>query len=86
MDNISILDKIINNQKAEEIAKLNAVEIVNNLLGELADREKDVLTRRFGLHGLGKETLEKVGQAHKLTRERIRQIEEEAFKKMRKCL
>ena len=83
MDNISILDKIINNQKAEEIAKLNAVEIVNNLLGELADREKDVLTRRFGLHGLGKETLEKVGQAHKLTRERIRQIEVSGIKKLR---
>ncbi|MDD5071643.1 MAG: sigma factor-like helix-turn-helix DNA-binding protein [Patescibacteria group bacterium] len=83
MDNISILDKIINNQKAEEIARLNAVEIVNNLLGELADREKDVLIRRFGLHGLGKETLEKVGQAHKLTRERIRQIEVSGIKKLR---
>ena len=83
MDNVSILDKIINNQKAEEIARLNAVEIVNNLLGELADREKDVLTRRFGLHGQGKETLEKVGQAHKLTRERIRQIEVSSIKKLR---
>lgn len=83
MDNTSILDKIINNQKAEEIARLNAVEIVGNLLSELADREKDVLTRRFGLHGEGKETLEKVGQAHKLTRERIRQIEVSGIKKLR---
>jgi len=82
MDNTSILDKIMNNQKAEEIARLNAVEIVGNLLSELADREKDVLTRRFGLHGEGKETLEKVGQAHKLTRERIRQIEVSGIKKL----
>ena len=75
----SILDKIIDNQKAEEVAKLNAVEIVNNLFGELSDRERDVLARRFGLRNGVKETLEKVGGVHSLTRERIRQIEAKAL-------
>jgi len=82
MENNSILDKIINNQKAEDIAELNAIEIVSNLLSELADREKDILVRRFGLHGQGRETLEKVGQIHKLTRERVRQIEVSSIKKL----
>jgi len=83
MDNTSILDQIINNQKAEEVAQLNAVEIVNNLLSELNKREQDVLTRRFGLHGSKRETLENVGNAHQLTRERIRQIENFSIKKLR---
>lgn len=82
MESQSILDQIINNQKAEEIAKLNATEIVNNLLGELSKRERDILTRRFGLHGQGRETLETVGAAHELTRERIRQIENSSIKKL----
>jgi len=83
MDNKSILEQIITNQKAEEIAKLNAVEIVNSLFGELNERERNVLTSRFGLHGNGKETLENIGKVHNLTRERIRQIETSAIKKLR---
>jgi len=82
MSNISILDQIINNQKTEEVLRLNAVEIVSNLFNQLSKREKDVLTRRFGLHGNGKETLESVGAAHGLTRERIRQIETSGLKKL----
>ena len=70
----SILDQIITNQKAEEIARLNAVEIITSLFGELNDRERNVLTRRFGLHGERKETLENIGKVHNLTRERSRQI------------
>ncbi len=82
MDTVSILDQIIDNQKAEEVAKLDAVEIINNLFGELTERERDVLVRRYGLHGSGKETLESIGAAHKLTRERIRQIETSSVKKL----
>jgi len=83
MDNKSILDQIMTNHKAEEVAKLDATEIINGLFNELNERERDVLTRRFGLHGAGKETLEKIGQIHKLTRERIRQIETKSIKKLR---
>ncbi|MFH1522253.1 MAG: sigma factor-like helix-turn-helix DNA-binding protein [Patescibacteria group bacterium] len=79
----SILDQIINNQKAEEVAKLNTIEIVNNIFSELTSRERDILTRRFGLKGNDRETLETVGRAHQLTRERVRQIEVSSIKKLR---
>jgi len=83
MENKSILDQIINNHQAEEVASLDAIEIINNLFGELSERERDVLTRRFGLHGQDHETLEEIGKIHKLTRERIRQIETTSVKRLR---
>lgn len=79
----SILDQIITNFQAEEVAKLDAVEIANNLFEQLNERERDVLSRRFGLSGEIKETLENIGNIHKLTRERIRQIETSGVKKLR---
>lgn len=82
MENISILDQIINYQKAEEVANLDAVEIINNLFNELSDRERDVLMRRYGLSNEGKETLESIGSVHNLTRERIRQIETTSIKRL----
>lgn len=82
MENISILDQIINYQKAEEVANLDAVEIINDLFNELSEREKDVLMRRYGLNNGSKETLEGIGSVHHLTRERIRQIETVSIKKL----
>ena len=79
----SILDQIITNHQAQEVGNLNIVEIINNLFNELNGRERDVLSRRFGLHGSSKETLERIGNVHSLTRERIRQIEATAIKKLR---
>ncbi|PLX21230.1 hypothetical protein C0584_03185 [Candidatus Parcubacteria bacterium] len=82
MENKSILDQILLNQKVEEVAKLNAVEIINSLFSELNERESDIIIRRFGLHGEKKETLENIGNVHNLTRERIRQIETYSIKKL----
>jgi len=82
MENISILDQIINYQKAEEVANLDAVEIISSLFNELSERERDVLMRRYGLSNDGKETLESIGSVHNLTRERIRQIETVSIKKL----
>ena len=82
MENKSILDQILLNQKVEEVAKLNAVEIINNLFSELNERESDIIVRRFGLHGEKRETLENIGNIHSLTRERIRQIETYSIKKL----
>lgn len=79
----SILDQIITNQQREEVEKLDAVELAESLFGELNERERDVLARRFGLHNGIKETLENIGNIHKLTRERIRQIETSGVKKLR---
>ncbi len=84
MENFSILDQIIDKQKIEEATNLDAVEIINNLFNELSERERDIVMRRYGLHGEGKETLEKIGSVHNLTRERIRQIETSSISKLRK--
>ena len=51
---------------------------------KLTDKEKDVIILRFGLDNLGCRTLEEVGKKHNVTRERIRQIEAKALRKLKK--
>ncbi|MFA5184120.1 MAG: sigma factor-like helix-turn-helix DNA-binding protein [Patescibacteria group bacterium] len=80
----NLLEKMIKEKKSEELTRLDAINIVNSLFGELLEREKDILSRRFGLHGDKGETLEKIGGLHKLTRERVRQIEAASIKKIKK--
>jgi len=80
----NILEKIVKEQKQEELEKLNAIKIVDSLFDELPERESDVLSRRYGLRGGRGETLEKIGQTHNLTRERVRQIESASVKKIKK--
>ena len=79
-----LLERIIKEEKNEEIARLDAINIVNSLFSDLLDREKDILSRRFGLKGGKSETLEKIGNLHNLTRERVRQIESASIKKIKK--
>lgn len=55
-------------------------------LAELSDKQRDVVIRRFGLRGHESATLEEVGQAIGLTRERVRQIQVEALKRLRGIL
>lgn len=80
----NILEKIVQDKRTEELSKLNAIKVVNSLFSDLMEREKDILTRRFGLNGENHETLEKIGKLHKLTRERVRQIENASIKKIKK--
>jgi len=80
----NLLEKMIKEEKSEELARLDSINIVNSLFSELLDREKDILSRRFGLKGDKGETLEKIGSLHKLTRERVRQIESASIKKIKK--
>jgi len=54
-----------------------------SLMGALSAREQEVLRMRFGLDGHREQTLEEVGRALSLTRERIRQIEKAALAKLR---
>jgi RNA polymerase primary sigma factor len=53
-------------------------------LGELSPREKDVIMLRYGMDGEEPRTLEEVGRALEVTRERVRQIESSALTKLRK--
>lgn len=80
----NFLQKIITEKRSEELARLDAINIVESLFSELLDRERDILSRRFGLKGDKGETLEKIGRLHKLTRERVRQIESASIKKIKK--
>jgi RNA polymerase primary sigma factor len=58
-------------------------EQVRNVLGFLSDREREVLEMRFGLNDGKDHTLEEVGRRFGVTRERIRQIEAKALRKLR---
>ncbi len=58
-------------------------EQLENILSELAPREREVLEMRFGLKDGQQHTLEEVGRAFNVTRERIRQIESKALRKLR---
>ena len=59
-------------------------EIVREVLTTLSPREQTILNLRFGLSGDMEKTLEEVGKQFGVTRERIRQIQDEALKKLRK--
>jgi len=80
----SILTDIMADSQLNDLANLNLAEIVDRLLVVLNQREQDVLRRRYGLSGVAKETLESIGRQHKLTRERIRQIESVCVNKIKK--
>lgn len=80
----SILNTIISDNQIKDLSTFNVVEAVLSLLEQLNQREQDVLKRRFGLSEGASETLESIGQRHKLTRERIRQIENGGLNKLRK--
>lgn len=56
---------------------------INDVLDTLTEREREVLEQRFGLQDGYSRTLEEVGRQFQVTRERIRQIEAKALRKMR---
>ncbi|MFO7647042.1 MULTISPECIES: RNA polymerase sigma factor RpoS [Halomonas] len=59
---------------------------VDEWLSELTEKQMEVVVRRFGLRGHEAATLEQVGEEIGLTRERVRQIQVEALKKLRRVL
>ncbi len=60
--------------------------VVGQLLSVLNTRNKDIISRRFGLKTGKKETLESIGKNYGITRERVRQIEEVSLKQIREGL
>jgi RNA polymerase primary sigma factor len=67
-----------------ELIKESLSQEIENLLNDLEPREKNVIQMRFGIGTDGPLTLEKVGEKLGLSRERIRQIEKKAKKKLLK--
>ncbi len=62
----------------------NYQKICSDLISKLSKREKEVISRRFGLDGKERETLEAVGNGFGICRERVRQIQKVSFDKIKK--
>jgi len=67
----------------DQIVSENDNELVQEVLATLDRRESKILAMRFGLDDGEPKTLEEVGEHFGITRERIRQIQEQALQKMR---
>ena len=68
---------------ADAATKTMLTEAVEDVLGELSEREQEIVRMRFGLDGGQAKTLEEVGKQFGVTRERIRQIEAKTLAKLR---
>jgi RNA polymerase primary sigma factor len=83
----SQLSDFIEDEEAQEpmdaAAREMLREAIKHALAVLSDREREVLELRFGLMDGKEHTLEEVGQYFNVTRERIRQIESKALRKLR---
>ena len=82
----SILDTIADERMEDPGTELQNDDIQSNLsqwIEELPEKQREVLSRRFGLRGYEPSTLEDVGRESGLTRERVRQIQVEALKRLR---
>ena len=68
---------------AEEVVNTKLSEQIASVLADLTPREEQVLRKRFGIGEKSDHTLEEVGKLFNVTRERIRQIEAKALRKLR---
>ncbi|HEY9148926.1 MAG TPA: RNA polymerase sigma factor RpoS [Gammaproteobacteria bacterium] len=85
----SLLDAIPDENNIDPSDLLQDEDIRNNIdlwLNKLSDKQREVVERRFGLHGYDVSTLEEVGAEIGVTRERVRQIQIEALKRLREIL
>lgn len=81
---MGILDTIISNKQTEAMQQFRATDIVKDILESLKERDKKILSFRYGLLGNEIKTLAAIGQDQSLTRERVRQIEKDVIKTLRK--
>lgn len=85
----SLLDTIADERINDPRVELQNQDIQENLarwIEELPEKQREVLSRRFGLRGYETSTLEDVGREIGLTRERVRQIQVEALKRLREIM
>jgi len=85
----TLLDAIPDESNIDPVALLQDDDVKANIekwLGQLTEKQCEVVTRRFGLHGYDISTLEEVGNSIGVTRERVRQIQIEALRKLREIL
>ncbi|MEJ2107233.1 MAG: RNA polymerase sigma factor RpoS [Acidiferrobacteraceae bacterium] len=85
----SLLDAIADESVEDPAMVMQSGDIqiqVVNWLNELSEKQRQVVERRFGLNGHEVATLEEVGEEIGVTRERVRQIQVEALKRLRAIL
>ncbi|MEH6588702.1 MAG: RNA polymerase sigma factor RpoS [Halioglobus sp.] len=85
----SVVDTIADTQVSDPSQLLQDNDIKDSIgawLDELSDKQREVVSRRFGLRGYESSTLEEVGREIGLTRERVRQIQVEALKRLRSIM
>ena len=71
------------NDGLETNKEMEQTEAINLLMEYLNQRERNIITKYYGLDGNKPKTLEEIGMEYGLTKERIRQIKNTSFKKMR---
>jgi RNA polymerase primary sigma factor len=67
----------------EDFSKQELMEVTGEVLGTLSSREETILKSRFGIDGNPTETLKTIGERFSVSKERIRQIEKKAIRKLR---
>ena len=77
------LDPPVESDPTDDIHKKELHEALEMVLSTLTDRERQILEMRFGLMDGNDHTLEDVGKSLHITRERVRQIEAQALRKLR---
>lgn len=85
----AVLDGIPDENNVDPVLLLQDDDVRANIeqwLAQLTDKQREVVERRFGLHGHDVSTLEEVGNSIGVTRERVRQIQIEALRKLREIL
>lgn len=85
----SLLDAIPDENNTDPVLLLQDDDVKGNIedwLNQLTDKQREVVERRFGLNGHDVATLEEVGASIGVTRERVRQIQIEALRKLREIL
>jgi len=85
----TLIDAIPDENNPDPSDLLQDEDVLTNLevwIARLSDKQREVVERRFGLHGYKISTLEEVGNEIGVTRERVRQIQMDALKRLREIL
>ncbi|MEX2333966.1 MAG: sigma-70 family RNA polymerase sigma factor, partial [Pseudohongiella sp.] len=84
LDADTLLDEMRGTDPAQRQHRASSCRTLHRWLAELSLRQRDVLVRRFGLDGYRPGTLEQVGEDVGLTRERVRQIQIDGMRRLRR--
>jgi RNA polymerase nonessential primary-like sigma factor len=85
----SVIDSVPDENNPDPSEQLMDDDVLSNLdtwVDQLSAKQREVLERRFGLHGYKVSTLEEVGSEIGVTRERVRQIQMDALKRLREIM